>query len=125
MGKTGPIHFDATGFGFVVVNGERHEHDVIVLGSGKVRKRRKKLSKAASGSAHEVAAEEIAQSLHPEAGTTLVVGTGQYGVLRLTDQAADYLDAHGVRVEIAPTPEAIERFNALGGRKAALIHVTC
>ena len=125
MSKTRPVHFDATGFGFVVANGERHDHDVVVLESGKVKKRKKKLSKAASGSAHQVAAEEIAASLHPDAGLTLVVGTGQYGVLELTDEARRYLDAHGVHVDLAPTPEAIRRFNALDGRKGALIHVTC
>ena len=125
MGITRFVHFDDTGFGFVVVNGQRHEHDVVVLESGKVKKRKKKLSKAVTGAGHAVAAEELAETIHPGAGSTLVVGAGQHGVLRLTDGAAAYLQEQGVRVEVAPTPQAIECFNALTGRKAALIHVTC
>jgi hypothetical protein len=48
-------------FGSVAIDGETITHDVIIRLGGRVEKRKKKLSKAAYGASHTIAA----QSLHP------------------------------------------------------------
>jgi hypothetical protein len=52
---------DGTQFGSVTIDGETITHDVIIRLGGRVEKRKKKLSKAAYGTSHTIAA----QSLHP------------------------------------------------------------
>ena len=55
----------------------------------------------------------------------LVIGTGQWGRLRVTDDALKLAARRKVKVIQLRTPEAIKRFNELHGKKAALVHVTC
>ena len=43
---------DGTEFGSITISGELYEHDVLIRLSGKVKKRKKKLSKAVYGTSH-------------------------------------------------------------------------
>jgi hypothetical protein len=49
---------DGTQFGSITISGERYEHDVVIRLHGKVRKRKKKLSKVKYGTSHKVSLEE-------------------------------------------------------------------
>ena len=116
---------DATGFGYVVVSGTRYDHDVVLTPKGKVVKRQKKLSKQVHGSSHVVAREELERYLEGKECSLLVIGTGQYGALALSEEAEAYLADRGTPCEARPTPEAIELFNKASGKRRALVHVTC
>jgi len=114
--------FEGTSFGSVTFNGKRYGYDILVLPDGRVEKRRKSLSKSVFGTSHKLIPEELEPLKDAE---TIVIGTGQSGLLRLTKEAEEWVKNRGLKVILAPTPEAIQKYNQLKGKKAALIHVTC
>ena len=115
---------DDTRFGSISIGGTVYRHDVIVRLSGKVKKRKKKLSKAVFGSSHTVSLEE-AEQVYDEGAERLIVGTGQHGLLGLSDEAARYLRGRGCHVDLMPSPEAIRAWNEAEDAVIGLFHVTC
>ncbi|WP_456435992.1 Mth938-like domain-containing protein [Methanopyrus sp.] len=122
--------FGGTGFGWVEYGGERYNYDVYVTTEGKVHRREKGLSRSKFGTSHNLAADELRRLLElcDEEPEIIVVGTGQSGVLSVTDEAREFCEERGMELVEAPTPEAIERYNELkdeGKKVAAVIHTTC
>jgi hypothetical protein len=115
---------DRTRFGSITIEGRKYAHDVCIRLDGAVKKRKKKLSKAVYGTSHTVSLDE-AKHVYESGATLLIVGAGQYGALKLSDEASDYLERKGCRVELAPTTEAIQAWNAAEGPVIGLFHVTC
>ncbi len=113
-----------TRFGAITIDGETYAHDVVVRLSGAVVKRKKKLSKKIHGTSHTISEDEI-RFVHETGCKRLIVGTGQYGQAALSTDAAAYLEAKGCAVTAAPTPEAIQAFNAAWKDAIGLFHVTC
>jgi hypothetical protein len=117
-------HIDRTMFGSVTVDGQIFERDIIIRLSGKVKKRKKKLSKAVYGTSHIISLEE-AQHVYQKGAERLVVGAGQYGLVELSEEAAEYLDERGCQVDLLPMKEAIKAWNEAEGAVIGLFHVTC
>lgn len=115
---------DRTEFGSITIAGRVYEHDVLIRLNGAVQKRKKKLSKAIYGTAHIVSLDE-ARYVYEEGAAQLIIGTGQSGLVRLSDEAADYLQRKQCRVQSLPTPAAIAAWNAAEGTANGLFHVTC
>ena len=115
---------DATQFGAITIDAKTYEHDVIIRLSGKVEKRRKRLSKEKYGTSHIVSKEE-AKFVFEDGCELLIVGAGQDGNVRLSPEASAYFDKKHCRVIVQPTPEAIVSFNRSRDKKMALMHVTC
>jgi len=115
---------DATEFGSITIAGQRIEHDVLIRLSGEVAKRRKKLSKAVYGTSHTVSLAE-AEHIYEKGAERLIVGAGQNGMVTLSGEAAEYFAERGLAVDLAPTPEAIARWNTAKGPVIGLFHVTC
>jgi hypothetical protein len=115
---------EATEFGRITIDGKVYEYDVVIHCSGKVEKRKKKLSKKEYGTSHIVSKQEV-KFVYEKGCGRLIVGTGQYGNLRLSDEAVHYLDKRGCEVLTLPTPEAIQAFNRKKGANVGLFHVTC
>lgn len=115
---------DATEFGSITVDGKTYEHDVIIRLSGKVEKRRKRLSKEKYGTSHIISKAE-AKFVFEDGCDLLIVGAGQDGNVRLSPEASEYFDKKHCRVLTQPTPEALQAFNQSRDRKIALMHVTC
>ncbi len=113
-----------TEFGSITIAGEQYEHDVVIRLSGKVKKRKKKLSKAKYGTSHKVSREE-AEHIFDAGATLLIIGTGQGGNLDLSEQAADYFRENGCEVQLLPTPRALLAWNAAAGAVIGMFHVTC
>src|SRR3984893_13078843 len=82
-------NIDQTTFGSITIEGTIFGHDVVIRLSGQVEKRRKKLSKAIYGTSHILSLAEAKQVYEPEA-KRLIIGTGQEGNVRLSEEAADY-----------------------------------
>ncbi|MBE9472531.1 MAG: hypothetical protein IMY75_10535, partial [Chloroflexi bacterium] len=57
----------------------------------------------------------------------LVVGTGAYGMMRVTEETRRALETAGIRLIAAPTAEAVKTYNELREetRVAAALHLTC
>ncbi len=115
---------EKTKFGSITIEGERYEHDVLIRLDSKVEKRKKKLSKEVYGTSHIVSLAEVEQVF--EAGAEkLIFGTGQSGLAKLSDEAADYLQRQKCQVELLPTPAAIKAWNEAEGAVIGLFHITC
>ena len=78
-------HIDSTSFGSITIDGEKYDHDVMIRLFGKVKKRKKKLSKKVYGSSHTVSLDE-AEYVYREGAKILVFGTGQNGVAKLSEE---------------------------------------
>jgi hypothetical protein len=57
----------------------------------------------------------------------LVIGTGAYGVMKVSKETTSYLESQGIKVQIDLTKNAVELFNKLQKDKIviAALHLTC
>jgi hypothetical protein len=115
---------DQTTFGSISIEGAVFEHDVVIRLNGQVEKRKKKLSKAIYGTSHVLSLDE-AKYVYEKGTQRLIIGTGQQGNVRLSDEAADYFKRKHCQVALLPTPEAIRAWNETEGAVISLFHVTC
>ena len=113
-----------TQFGSITVGGEVYKHDIVIRLGGKVKKRKKKLSKQQYGTSHTVSLEE-AKDIFDEGTERLIVGTGQYGALNVSQEAEDFFRDKGCSVTLLPTPEAVRAWNDAGDKSIGMFHVTC
>jgi hypothetical protein len=115
---------DDAEFGSITIDGERIDHDVMIRLSGKVARRKKKLSKAVYGTSHTVSLAE-AEYIYEKGADRLIVGSGQNAMVDLSEEAKDYFAQRKMKVDLAPTPDAIARWNKAKGAVIGLFHVTC
>jgi hypothetical protein len=115
---------DKTKFGSITIAGERYEHDVLIRLDGTVKKRKKKLSKEIFGTSHSISLAE-AGYVYEEGAKRIIIGTGQSGMVKLSDEAAVFFQQKKCQVELLPTPQAIQRWNEMGRKTIGLFHVTC
>ena len=105
-------------FGHIVIDGEEHTRDVIVL-PGRV------AGNWWRADGHSLAMDDLADVLD-ELPSTLVIGFGAHGRMRPERQALDELEARGVRVEVLATDWAVDRYRQLNpATTAAELHLTC
>ena len=111
------------GFGTIVVEGTRYDHDVVIEG-GSVRKRDKKPSKplkAQTGHTPLSAGEAI-----PWSKARLIIGTGHSGGLPVLDEVREAAAQQGVELVEMPTADACEFLRDLDGSDVnAILHLTC
>jgi hypothetical protein len=115
---------NSTTFGSITIEGKKYENDVLIRLGGEVTKRKKKLSKAIYGTSHVVSLDE-AKYILEEKAERLIIGTGQTGMVKLSDEAADFFKSNKCRVKMLPTPEAVRLWNESNGHIIGLFHVTC
>ncbi|HEY5993323.1 MAG TPA: MTH938/NDUFAF3 family protein [Gallionellaceae bacterium] len=115
---------DGAEFGSLTIDGEAIGHDVLIRLSGKIKKRKKKLSRAVYGTSHTLSRDE-ARHIFEKGAQRLIIGSGHEGNVRLSDEAAEYFAKKKVRIDLLPTPEAIAHWNKARGAVIGLFHVTC
>jgi hypothetical protein len=115
---------DSARFGSITIVGKTYKHDVVIRLDGRVEKRKKQLSKQIYGSSHTVSSDEIGE-VYEEGATLLVVGTGAFGSVRLSDEADAYLADRDCRVIMVPTQKLRRLWNELADPAIGLIHITC
>ena len=113
-----------TKFGSITVDGETLDHDIVIRLGGKVKKRKKKLSKQHYGTSHTVSLDE-AKHIFDDGAERLIIGSGQHDSVRLSEEAEDYFKRKGCSVDLHPTPEAIQVWNEAKGKVVGMFHVTC
>ena len=118
------MKIDNTEFGSFTIDGEIYHHDVLIRLSGKIKKRKKNLSKRYFGTSHLMSQDE-AEFVYEKGSELLVVGTGQNDSVRLSPEAAAFFARKGCKVLAEATPTAITTFNHAKGRRIGLFHVTC
>ena len=119
------MKIESTEFGSITIEGKTYQFDVVIRLSGEVIKRKKKLSKMYYGTSHKVSKDE-AKFVYEKGCSQLIMGTGQYDNVRLSQEAADFLERKGCKVLAGPTPDAIASYNtSQAKKKIGLFHVTC
>jgi len=113
-----------TAFGSITVEQEEYRHDIFITLNGKIKKRKKKLSKEIYGTSHTISLPEV-QHIFEEGTEGILIGSGQYGVAALSDEAAGYLLEKKCQVIVLPTPEAILKWQGLEGKWIGLFHIAC
>ncbi|MBN1333436.1 MAG: hypothetical protein JW971_06705 [Synergistales bacterium] len=115
---------EGSSFGKIVIDGITYDHDVVITLSGKITKRKKKLSKKYFGTSHIISIEE-ADFLYEKGMDELIIGAGMNDSVTLSPEAENFFDRHKCTIHKAPTPEAVEIYNSSVSRKVGLFHVTC
>lgn len=115
---------DGVEFGSITIAGDAIDHDVLIRLSGKVKKRKKKLSKAVYGTSHTISRDEV-KHIFEKGAERLIIGSGHEDNVRLSEEAAEYLKKKKVSVSLAATPVAIKRWNRATGAVIGLFHITC
>jgi len=115
---------DGSRFGSIVINGETFKHDVLIRLDGRVEKRPKELSKAMYGTSHILSLAE-AQRVYEQGAARLIVGAGQFGTVKLSDDAAAFFEERNCAVELLPMGQAVEAWNRAKDAALGLFHITC
>lgn len=115
---------DRAMFGSITIEGERFKKDVIVRLDGTIKKRKKKLSKAVYGTSHTISLDE-AHHVYQKGARRLIVGTGQFGMVELSDEATAFFQEKECQVDLLPIKQVIETWNEAEGAVIGLFHVTC
>ena len=115
---------NSTSFGSITIDGEKYAHDVVIDLNGEVTKRKKKLSKELYGTSHNISLAE-AEHIYREGMKSLLIGSGKFGRVRLSDEATAFFADRDVNVVIKATPKAIKYWNQTEGEWVGLFHVTC
>ena len=114
---------EKTKFGSISINGDKYKNDIVIRLNGKIKKRKKDLSKRIFGTSHMVSLEE-AEHIYDKGAERLIIGSGQEGKVKLSPEAAEYFLGKTCQVELLPTPQAILAWNEADGAVIAMFHVT-
>ena len=114
----------STAFGSIVIDGVQYKHDVTIGLDGSIRKRKKKLSKQKYGTSHIISLEE-AQAVYEDGAQKLIIGSGMFGRVRLSEEAEAFFREKHCPVELHPTGKAADLWNNSSGNVQALFHITC
>jgi hypothetical protein len=113
---------DSYEFGVVIVNGEKYTSDIVVLPDGVVKSWWRKED-------HRLRVEDLQDVLNVEPKPeVLVVGTGYYGLVKISSEVEYKLESSGIELIAKPTTDACKIVNDLlkSNRKvAAAFHLTC
>ncbi|MBF0380294.1 MAG: hypothetical protein HQL69_04700 [Magnetococcales bacterium] len=120
------MNIQSTTFGSITIGDTTYDHDVVIRLDGQIIKRKKKLSKQQYGTSHILSVDEM-RFVYENGCDSLIIGCGQYGRVKLSDEAAHFLDSQNCTVISYPTPQAAEFYNTQTEHKncIALFHVTC
>jgi hypothetical protein len=117
--KTSAPRIDSYQFGRIVVDGQPHDKDVIILPDRVVGGWWRK-------EGHALRPEDLEAVLQarPE---VLVVGQGKFGMMQVTPEARQALEIAGIEIIAQPTGQACQTYNTSCEQRAtaAALHLTC
>jgi hypothetical protein len=114
-----PAKIESYRFGRIVIEGQVHHKDVIILPDRVIGGWWRK-------EGHALHPEDL-EAVFEAAPEVLVVGQGAYGRMRVTDETEQALQDAGIKLIALPSEEAAETYNRLRGERAvaAALHLTC
>lgn len=118
--KRAPKMIESYSFGQIVVDGKRYTSDIIIFPNRIKNNWRRK-------EGHRLNIEDLKEVLQ-EKPEILVLGTGNYGFVKVSADVKDYLQADGIELVIKSTRDACNTFNSLvksGKKVVAALHLTC
>lgn len=106
-------------FGHIVVDGKAYSSDVIIYPDGVEPNWYRK-------EGHRLSPEDL-EGVASEEANTLIVGSGNYGLMKVPQETLEYLAARGLEVIVEKTDQACETYNRLSDEKRviAALHLSC
>jgi hypothetical protein len=105
-------------FGRIVIDGDEHSRDVILLPNRVVAGWWRR-------DGHALVIEDLAEVID-DLPSILIVGSGAYERMRPDPSALEDLERRGIKVEVLSTGEAVDRYRELDpASAAAALHLTC
>ncbi len=124
------INFESTRFGSITISDKEYPHDVYLFPDHQIVKRDKSHSKRIRG--HKELSMWELKLLFEDNPRYLIIGTGQTGILPLTQESESWLASKLMEENIVlirdRTPLVLDKTNALlkqGERIAGIFHTTC
>jgi len=119
-GKHRVMHIDQYRFGHIDIEGQSFDADVIIF-PDHVQERWWRRE------GHRLAQEDL-ETVLAEKPEVLVVGTGYYGRMQVSEDTLEVLRSEGIDVKVEQTSSAVAEFNRLQrecARIVAALHLTC
>jgi hypothetical protein len=112
-------HIDSYQFGNIVIDGQSHTKDVILLPD-------RVIANWWRNEGHLLSINDLEDVL-AEKPHGLIVGQGAYSRMQVPDQLKATLKIEGIELIVLPTSEACQEYNRLSreGKYAAALHLTC
>ena len=112
---------DSYVFGHIVVNGAHYKSDIIVFPEHVQEKwwRRE---------GHKLQLIDIQEALESSQSRFLVVGTGKFGVMRVTEEVRSYCSEKDITLHAESTDKAVKMYNRLiltSSEVLGAFHLTC
>lgn len=114
------VHIDYYDFGVMIVNGKRYSRDLIITP-------KRILSNWWRIEGHSLCVKDLKDVLN-EDFEYLVVGTGYYGFMKVSNDVLKEMSNRNVKIIAKPTKEAVKEFNNLvkeGKKVIGAFHLTC
>ncbi len=118
------VSIDKMDFGWIIVNGRKHRHDIVIFPDGTVKRRKGGFLMFGT---HAFKLKEFEELCRHEMDA-LVIGRGTDDVARITEDARRFIENKRITLFEYASEEAIQKFNELvknGKTVGAIIHVTC
>ncbi len=105
-------------FGKIAINNQNFTSDVMILPSGKIISWWRKTG-------HNVVNEDM-EKIYAAEPSVIILGTGQMGVMKVSEEVRKYCKEHNIKLVVEPTDTAVKLFNSEPAEsKAAGLHLTC
>ncbi len=107
-------------FGLIKINGQKFEKDVFIDLDDKVSSWWREKS-------HLFQKKDV-ESFLDKKPETVIFGTGEQGIAKLSEELEDFLGGLGIEMIIESTDKAIENYNQVkkeGKKVVAFLHLTC
>ena len=112
-------HIDSYNFGKIVIDGQTHSKDVILLPD-------RVIANWWRNEGHKLSMNDLEDVLAAKP-QGLVVGQGAYSRMQVPEQVKTELRVEGIELIVLPTSEACQKYNELSrdGKFTAALHLTC
>ena len=117
------MKIDDYSFGSITIDGEVYHKDLWII-DGRIKKRDKSIAKSKFGTSHRISRKELKRVMTLKT-RRIIIGSGNSGLVSLTDRAQKYLEDQSIEVEICKTGELIQRNIEIGEYDSGIIHLTC
>lgn len=107
---------NSTSFGSITVDNKTYNHDIWIFTDKTIQKRDRN---------HEFTLEEF-NIITKDAPEVLIIGTGQYGVVKINEEVIKAAKEKNIQLIYDKTPIIIKEFNKIKDKRiAAVFHTTC
>ena len=112
-------HIDSYNFGKIIIDGQAHSKDVILLPD-------RVIPNWWRNEGHKLSMNDLGDVIAAKP-QGLIIGQGAFSRMQVPDHTVSELRIKGIELIVLPTSEACQKYNQLSrnGKFAAALHLTC